>query len=182
MNVTRTDKVLTTSVSQRYSRLQRVALSPNTCGSCGFRSCCCRGQRQLPQQQQQPRQATISMAAASEAPAATGMPESWSSPPKGFKVYETMIIYNPDAADGDREGDIQGFQDLLTELGALDIAVSYENVPQRMAYPIEGYNVGIYVLYMYSAPAKAAKAIQQKLSAPSIEKEKSILRFMTTRA
>jgi len=93
-----------------------------------------------------------------------------------------MIIYNPDAPDADRENEIQGFQDLLTGLGALDIAVSYENVPQRMAYPIEGYNVGIYVLYMYSAPAKAAKAIQQKLSAPSIEKEKSILRFMTTRA
>lgn len=110
------------------------------------------------------------------------MPESWTAPPKGFKVYETMIIYNPDAQDGEREDDIQDFQDLLTKLGALDVAVSYENVPQRMAYPIEGYNVGIYVLFMYSAPASAAKAIQGILAAPSIEKEKTILRFMTTRA
>lgn len=73
-------------------------------------------------------------------------------------------------------------KDFLIELGALDVAVSYENVPQRMAYPIEGYSVGVYVLFMYSAPAQCAKAIQQKLAAPSIEKEKCLLRFMTTRA
>ncbi len=71
---------------------------------------------------------------------------------------------------------------LLSSLGATDVAVRFENVPQRMAYPIDGYNVGIYVLFMYCAPSTAAKAIQQKLSAPSIEKEKSVLRFMTTRA
>lgn len=113
---------------------------------------------------------------------ASEMPESWTSPPRGYKVYETMIIYNPDAQDADREDDIQDFQDTLSSLGALDIVVSYENVPQRMAYPIEGYNVGIYVLYMYSAPSSAAKILQSKLAAPSIEKEKTILRFMTTRA
>ena len=124
----------------------------------------------------------VRAAADVEAPPTSDMPESWTAPPKGFKVYETMIIYNPDAQDGEREDDIQDFQDLLTKLGALDVAVSYENVPQRMAYPIEGYNVGIYVLFMYSAPASAAKAIQGILAAPSIEKEKTILRFMTTRA
>ena len=116
------------------------------------------------------------------ADATSDMPESWSSPPKGYKVYETMIIYNPDALDSEREAEIQSFTDLLAETGALDVAVSYENVPQRMADPIEGYNVGIYVLYMYSAPSSAAKKIQKKLSAPSIEKERSVLRFMTTRA
>jgi len=121
--------------------------------------------------------------AAAEAGAATSdLPETWASPPRGHKVYETMIIYNPDAQDSEREAEIQSFEDLLSDLGATDVAVSYENVPQRMAYPIDGYNVGIYVLFMYCAPSNAAKAIQQKLSAPSIEKEKSVLRFMTTRA
>mmetsp|Transcript_3842 Transcript_3842/g.9919 ORF Transcript_3842/g.9919 Transcript_3842/m.9919 type:complete len:183 (-) Transcript_3842:223-771(-) len=121
--------------------------------------------------------------AAVEAGAATSdLPETWASPPRGHKVYETMIIYNPDAQDSEREAEIQSFEDLLSDLGATDVAVSYENVPQRMAYPIDGYNVGIYVLFMYCAPSNAAKAIQQKLSAPSIEKEKSVLRFMTTRA
>ncbi len=119
--------------------------------------------------------------AAAEA-ATSDLPETWATPPRGHKVYETMIIYNPDATDSEREAEIQGFEDLLSSLGATDVAVSFENVPQRMAYPIDGYNVGIYVLFMYCAPSTAAKAIQQKLSAPSIEKEKSVLRFMTTRA
>ncbi|QDZ22154.1 plastid ribosomal protein S6 [Chloropicon primus] len=124
----------------------------------------------------------LRLKAAADVAATSDLPASWTSPPRGFKVYETMIIYNPDAQDAEREDDIQAFQDTLTSLGALDIAVSYENVPQRMAYPIEGYNVGIYVLFMYSAPASAAKTIQGILAAPSIEKEKTILRFMTTRA
>jgi len=127
-------------------------------------------------------QTRVAAAADVAAAESSDMPESWTNPPKGFKVYETMIIYNPDAQDKDREDEIQDFEDFLASLGALDVAVSYENVPQRMAYPIEGYNVGIYVLFMYSAPASAAKAVQGKLSAPYIEKEKTILRFMTTRA
>jgi len=122
------------------------------------------------------------LAAASATASSVDLPDSWANPPKGFFVYETMIIYNPDLSDVNRDAEIKAVEDFLEEQGALDVAVSQANTPQRMAYPIEGYNVGIYVLLMYCAPSSAAKTIQQKLSAPSIEKEKTLLRFMTTRA
>jgi len=118
-------------------------------------------------------------AAESEA-TAVEMPESWENPPKGHKVYETMVIYSPDVQDSERDADIESFQSFLTDNGALDIQVSSDGIPSRMAYPIEGYNVGVYVLFMYAAPTSCSKQVQRKLSAPSIEREKFILRFMTT--
>ena len=68
--------------------------------------------------------------------------------------YETMVIYSPDVQDSERDADIESFQSFLTDNGALDIQVSSDGIPSRMAYPIEGYNVGVYVLFMYAAPTR----------------------------
>ena len=41
-------------------------------------------------------------AASADAAASFDLPESWTAPPVGFNVYETMCIYNPEVPDAER--------------------------------------------------------------------------------
>ncbi|GMH41628.1 hypothetical protein BSKO_09538 [Bryopsis sp. KO-2023] len=97
----------------------------------------------------------------------------------GFSQYETILLLNPTLNDEARDKELARFEAFLNKEMATDISVSVRG-RHKLAYPIQGYLDGVYVLYTYTAPRSVSQKVQKLLSNPEVGNEGYVIRHMTT--
>ncbi|NLS44714.1 MAG: 30S ribosomal protein S6 [Firmicutes bacterium] len=77
-----------------------------------------------------------------------------------MKKYETMFILKPDMEEENIEAAILGFRDLITGGGGTVADVNKWG-KRRLAYEIQGYEEGIYVIINFSAESAVAQELER---------------------
>ncbi|CAL8462187.1 g1718 [Coccomyxa elongata] len=99
--------------------------------------------------------------------------------PEGYVWYETMLVLRPDLSEEERDMELAKFEAFLKKEEALEISALVRG-SQHLAYPIDGYWDGVYVLYTYGAQRRVSQAVQKLLSTPIVgQDKKNVLRHMT---
>ncbi|MDB9493756.1 30S ribosomal protein S6 [Spirulina major CS-329] len=87
--------------------------------------------------------------------------------------YEMMYILRPDLSEDQISAAVTKYQDLLTEYGATEITNDVWG-RRRLAYPIQKFNDGIYVLVHYSGDGKQVAAVERMMRL-----SEDVLRFLS---
>ncbi|KAK9906547.1 hypothetical protein WJX75_004008 [Coccomyxa subellipsoidea] len=98
--------------------------------------------------------------------------------PEGYVWYETMLVLRPDLSEEERDMELAKFEAFLKKEESLEISALVRGT-QHLAYPIEGYWDGVYVLYTFGAQRRVSQAVQKLLSTPVVGDKKNVLRHMT---
>lgn len=77
-----------------------------------------------------------------------------------MRDYETMYILRPDLEEEAVEAAITRFQELIAEKGGTVTNVNKWG-RRRLAYEIEGYGEGVYVIMEFSAEARVARELER---------------------
>lgn len=77
-----------------------------------------------------------------------------------MRDYETMFILKPDLDEEVVEAVIARFQGLITDGGGTVAGVNKWG-KRRLAYEIQGYGEGIYVIMEFSAKADVARELER---------------------
>ena len=77
-----------------------------------------------------------------------------------MRDYETMFILKPDLEEEAVEAAITRFQELIAEEGGTVTNVNKWG-RRRLAYEIEGYGEGVYVIMEFSAEARVARELER---------------------
>jgi small subunit ribosomal protein S6 len=77
-----------------------------------------------------------------------------------MRDYETMFILKPDLEEEDVEAVLTRFQGLITDGGGTVAGVNKWG-KRRLAYEIEGYGEGIYVIMEFVAEAGVARELER---------------------
>eukprot|EP00218_Dolichomastix_sp_CCMP3274_P005622 CAMPEP_0170163996 /NCGR_PEP_ID=MMETSP0033_2-20121228/77877_1 /TAXON_ID=195969 /ORGANISM="Dolichomastix tenuilepis, Strain CCMP3274" /LENGTH=183 /DNA_ID=CAMNT_0010401633 /DNA_START=446 /DNA_END=997 /DNA_ORIENTATION=- len=96
--------------------------------------------------------------------------------PKGYKRYELMLLLRPSATDEERANEVMDYEKFLTENGAMDIDVVNRGL-QPLAYEIQKFVDAYFSLITYVAPPECSVKLQGKLSEPSLDGMKIVMRY-----
>ncbi|NLB73278.1 MAG: 30S ribosomal protein S6 [Firmicutes bacterium] len=77
-----------------------------------------------------------------------------------MRDYETMFILKPDLEEEAVEAVTTRFQDLITDGGGTIAGVNKWG-KRRLAYEIQGYGEGVYVILEFSAEADVARELER---------------------
>jgi len=87
--------------------------------------------------------------------------------------YETVFIMVPDLPDEEREGIIERYRSVLTDAGG-DLLVTDEWGRRRLAYEINGFNKGHYVLFEHASEPTIISEMERQMRL-----DDQILRYLT---
>ncbi|MEM8639988.1 MAG: 30S ribosomal protein S6 [Cyanobacteria bacterium P01_G01_bin.54] len=76
--------------------------------------------------------------------------------------YEMMYVLRPDLSEEQTQNAIAKYNDLLTELGGSDIQADVWG-RRRLAYPIQKFQDGIYVLLRYTAEGQQVAPLERAM-------------------
>lgn len=79
-----------------------------------------------------------------------------------MRKYEVMYIIKPDLEQEATKGLVEKFQNLITENGG-EIEKVDEMGKRRLAYEIEGYNEGYYVLINFASETSVIAELERVL-------------------
>jgi len=91
------------------------------------------------------------------------------------RIYEELFIIKPDVPDEEADALIEQLKTQLTNLGATVDKVDKWG-KRRLAYRVEKYREGNYVLFQFTAPAAAVKEFERRLRVAD-----AVLKFLTVR-
>ena len=91
------------------------------------------------------------------------------------RIYEELFIVKPDAPDEEVDQFIEQLKTQLTGLGATVDKVDKWG-KRRLAYRVDKYREGAYVLFQFTASPEAVKEFERRLRVADI-----VLKFLTVR-
>jgi len=92
-----------------------------------------------------------------------------------MRIYEELFIVKPDAPDEEVDQYVEQLRTHLTNLGATVDKVEKWG-KRRLAYRVDKYREGAYVLFQFSAGPEAVKEIERRLRVSDL-----VLKFLTVR-
>jgi len=92
-----------------------------------------------------------------------------------MRIYEELFIVKPDAPDEEVDQYVEQLRTQLTSAGATVDKVDKWG-KRRLAYKVDKYREGAYVLFQFSASPEAVKELERRLRVSDI-----VLKFLTVR-
>src|SRR5215471_14128872 len=92
-----------------------------------------------------------------------------------MRVYEELFIVKPDAPDEEVDAFIQQVKELIAN-GKGTIEKEEKWGVRKLAYRIQKYNEGAYVLIQFSAPADLVKEVERRMRVTD-----QVIKFITVR-
>ena len=92
-----------------------------------------------------------------------------------MRHYETLFIINPDLNEEDHAQTVERYQDILTSQGAT-LLLTDDWGRRRLAYEINGFSKGHYVLFEHTAPPGAIIEMERNMRL-----DDKVLRFLTVK-
>ncbi len=87
--------------------------------------------------------------------------------------YEMMVIFRPDLSEEQVNQEVTKYQDFLTEQGCQDVTLKIWG-KRRLAYSINRFVDGIYVLYNYQGDGKQVVPLER-----AMRLSEQVIRFLT---
>jgi small subunit ribosomal protein S6 len=91
------------------------------------------------------------------------------------RIYEELFIVKPDAPDEEVDQYVEQLRGQLTSLGATVDKVDKWG-KRKLAYKVDKYREGAYVLFQFSAGPEAVKELERRLRVSDL-----VLKFLTVR-
>jgi small subunit ribosomal protein S6 len=92
-----------------------------------------------------------------------------------MRVYEELFIVKPDTPEEEVDAYIGQIKDLITSgQGTVDKADKWGT--RKLAYRVQKYNEGIYVLIQFSAPAELVREVERRMRVTD-----TVIKFITVR-
>jgi small subunit ribosomal protein S6 len=91
------------------------------------------------------------------------------------RIYEELFIVKPDVVEEEVDAYVETLRTQLTTAGATVDKVDKWG-KRKLAYRIEKYREGFYVLFQFTAPPDAVKELERRLRVADV-----VLKFMTVR-
>src|SRR3954465_15550789 len=92
-----------------------------------------------------------------------------------MRIYEELFIVKPDAPDEEVDGFVEQLRTQLTTAGATVDKVEKWG-KRRLAYRVDKYREGAYVLFQFTAGPEAVKELERRLRVSDV-----VLKFLTVR-
>jgi small subunit ribosomal protein S6 len=92
-----------------------------------------------------------------------------------MRIYEELFIVKPDAPEEEVEGFVEQLRGQLTTAGATVDKVEKWG-KRKLAYKVDKYREGSYVLFQFSAGAETVKELERRLRVSDV-----VLKFLTVR-
>jgi small subunit ribosomal protein S6 len=92
-----------------------------------------------------------------------------------MRIYEELFIVKPDAPDEEVDQFVEQLRTQLTNAGATVDKIDKWG-KRRLAYRVDKYREGAYVLFQFSAGPEAVKELERRLRVSDI-----VLKFLTVR-
>jgi small subunit ribosomal protein S6 len=92
-----------------------------------------------------------------------------------MRIYEELFIVKPDAPDEEVDGFVEQLRTQLTTAGATVDKVEKWG-KRRLAYKVDKYREGAYVLFQFTAGPEAVKELERRLRVSDV-----VLKFLTVR-
>ena len=92
-----------------------------------------------------------------------------------MRIYEELFIIKPDAPDEEVDQFIETLRTQLTAIGATVDKVDKWG-KRRLAYRVDKYREGTYVLFQFTAAPEAVKELERRLRVADL-----VLKFLTVR-
>jgi small subunit ribosomal protein S6 len=94
-----------------------------------------------------------------------------------MRVYEELFVIKPDAPEEEVDSYIGQLKDLITSgKGTIEKAERWGGGLRKLAYRIQKYKEGIYVLIVFSAPAELVKEVERRMRVTDM-----VIKFITVR-
>ena len=91
------------------------------------------------------------------------------------RIYEELFIVKPDAPDGEVDQFVETLRTQLTTAGAAVDKIDKWG-KRRLAYRVDKYREGTYVLFQFTAEPTAVKELERRLRVSDV-----VLKFLTVR-
>ena len=92
-----------------------------------------------------------------------------------MRIYEQLFIIRPDAPDEEVDGFVEQLRTQLTNAGATVDKVDKWG-KRRLAYRVDKYREGAYVLFQFTAGPESVKELERRLRVSDL-----VLKFLTVR-
>ena len=92
-----------------------------------------------------------------------------------MRIYEELFIVKPDAPDEEVDAYVETLRTQLTTAGATVDKVEKWG-KRRLAYRVDKYREGAYVLFQFTAAAETVKELERRLRVSDL-----VLKFLTVR-
>jgi small subunit ribosomal protein S6 len=92
-----------------------------------------------------------------------------------MRVYEELFIVKPDAPEEDVDGFVTQIKDLITN-GEGTIEKADKWGVRKLAYRIQKYKEGIYILIQFAAPSDLVKEVERRMRVTDM-----VIKFITVR-
>jgi small subunit ribosomal protein S6 len=94
-----------------------------------------------------------------------------------MRTYEEMFIVKPDAPEEEVNAFIDQVKDLISNgKGEVEKAERWGGGVRKMAYRIQKYQEGLYVLVQFHAPAELVKEVERRMRVTDL-----VIKFLTVR-
>ena len=93
-----------------------------------------------------------------------------------MRHYETLFIVNPDLSEEDHAQTVEQYQDILTSQGTTTLLLTDDWGRRRLAYEINGFSKGNYVLFEHTASSGVIAEMERNMRL-----DDKVLRFLTTK-
>src|ERR1700691_4486922 len=92
-----------------------------------------------------------------------------------MRVYEELFILKPDTVEEEVDGFVEQIQHVITNgKGTVDKADKWG--VRKLAYRVQKYNEGLYVLIQFSAPSELVKEVERRMRVTD-----TVIKFITVR-
>jgi len=91
-----------------------------------------------------------------------------------MRHYETIFIVNPDLSEEDHAQTVERYQDILTSQGVATLLLTDDWGRRRLAYEINGFSKGNYVLLEHTASSGTITEMERNMRL-----DDKVLRFLT---
>jgi small subunit ribosomal protein S6 len=94
-----------------------------------------------------------------------------------MRIYEELFIVKPDTPEEEVDAFIGQMKDLIIQgKGSVEKAERWGGGVRKLAYRVQKYQEGLYILVQFAAPAELVKEIERKLRVTDM-----VIKFITVR-
>jgi small subunit ribosomal protein S6 len=94
-----------------------------------------------------------------------------------MRTYEEMFIVKPDAPEEEVDAFIGQVKDLISNgKGEVEKAERWGGGVRKLAYRVQKYQEGVYVLVQFNAPAELVKEVERRMRVTDL-----VIKFLTVR-
>jgi small subunit ribosomal protein S6 len=93
------------------------------------------------------------------------------------RSYEELFILKPDTPEEEADAYLNGVKELITNgKGTIEKAERWGGGVRKLAYRVQKYNEGLFILVVFSAPADLVKEVERRMRVTD-----SVIKFITVR-